>query len=632
VRHAGEPAGIRGRTPGGRRLERGFGGRWSGLRRKGFAHLSVATLLLVLAAATVLAGCQMGPEAVEPTPPHEEAVRADVERRIEEGRAAAALQRLSGVQDKGVLEDDVHERLRNRAVSGLVAELEQAHGEREYRRALSRYRSLAALGETERAGDFTEERIRRSWAEWYREEEKNPVAAIHTALRLPDFDGTDPEILREYGRLAVENNHRFGVERIVAALEAAGESVPESMTEYLERLPDLEEMLAGTATIWVDEGVRIREGVGRRDQVIGSAFYIDKRGYLITNYHVIRGAVEPDKDGRTRVYVRPHEDPQERIPARVVGYDRVFDIALLKVAVEPEFVFSFSDLEYVSAGTDVYAMGSPGGLTSSITSGIVSATGRRFLPMGEVMQVDAALNPGSSGGPILTQSGDLLGVVFAGAPQFQGVNFAVPSEWIRLFLPRLYDDGQLKHPWLGVAVHERRNQLEVTYVLPGSPAAEAGLEVGDVLERISGEKVDSKADAQRLMLKSELEELVKVEISREGQELVRYAATTERPFRPVEEALERDVEEALFGPLFGMKVRELSSGIFRRNFVVERVYRSGPADEANISEQDPFTLRGFEIDTDRKIAILEMVIRQRRSGYAEQGLALANALDLDSFL
>ena len=119
------------------------------------------------------------------------------------------------------------------------------------------------------------------------------------------------------------------------------------------------DFLKGTVTIWVNRGMRIEGGVGVPDGVIGSGFFIDKAGYLLTNYHVIESEVDPEFEGFSRLYIRLWDEPDKKIPAKVVGWDKAFDIALLKVELEPEVIFSFSEGKKYYPGTPIIAIGSP---------------------------------------------------------------------------------------------------------------------------------------------------------------------------------------------------------------------------------------------------------------------------------
>ena len=164
-------------------------------------------------------------------------------------------------------------------------------------------------------------------------------------------------------------------------------------------LETVRKMMKGTVTVWVDRGMTIEKGLGRADRMIGSGFFIDANGYLITNYHVIQSEVDPEYEGFSRVYIKRAENPTVRIPAKVVGWDTTFDLALLKTEINPEMYFQLGSSEDLNIGSRIYAIGSPAGLEQTLTSGIVSAQNRRLLSLGSVLQIDAPVNHGSSGGP-----------------------------------------------------------------------------------------------------------------------------------------------------------------------------------------------------------------------------------------
>jgi S1-C subfamily serine protease len=366
--------------------------------------------------------------------------------------------------------------------------------------------------------------------------------------------------------------------------------------------------------------------------VIGSGFFIDPRGYLITNHHVIASEVDPEYEGYSRLYVRLPSDPDERIPARVVGYDRVFDIALLKVEIEAPYVLSLTDIRALEPGLRIVAIGSPGGLENTITSGIISATGRRFLQMGDAMQMDVPINPGSSGGPLLDERGNLVGVVFAGIEQFEGVNFAIPSFWIHGFLPDLYGEGEVTHPWIGTSVVVAERGLEVVYVAPGSPAVAAGLQPGDVITGIGPWEVDQIGAAQRVILTLDPGSLVSVRWTRGEQELETLVALARRPYSPLEEALQDDIRDPVYAVLFGMQVSRLGESSVLRRYTVDRVYRGSIADETGITEGDTFTEREFDVDDELRIAFLRIVVKKRTQGFMQTGIQLPAYIETDTFL
>jgi len=414
-------------------------------------------------------------------------------------------------------------------------------------------------------------------------------------------------------------------------MRAAGLEPPAEATGDPKPAP-MDRMVRGTVTIWVNKGIKIERGVGLPDRVIGSGFFIDPRGYLLTNYHVIASEVDPKYEGYSRLYVRPSDRVEARIPAKVVGYDRIFDLALGKAELTPEYIFSSAGDPELKVGNPILAIGSPAGLENTVTSGIVSAVGRRFLQMGDAVQVDVPINYGNSGGPLLDSSGQLVGVVFAGIEQFEGVNFVIPFSWVGKVLPELYRGGEARHPWLGMAVHETPKGLEVLYALPGSPAALAGLEAGDLLLQVDGAEYRRLGPLQGALLDREPGTLVGLAWQR-GTEVQRgYLALAERPFSPLEEALAKDSRERVLYPLFGMRLTKTGSFLWRDSYVVERVLEGSVADETGLSEGDPLSIRGWRVNEEQRYALVQIFVKKRKSGFLESAVQLAAYLDTDNFI
>ena len=238
-------------------------------------------------------------------------------------------------------------------------------------------------------------------------------------------------------------------------------------------------MISGTVTIMVNRGFKVENGVGYPDRVIGSGFFIDKRGYILTNHHVIESEVDPKYKGYSRMYVRLSDSAVgDRIPAKVIGYDTTFDLRLDKDRGDPRVhLRRVERAEDRSRGPHLRHR-LTGGSGEDGHLGDHLRHGARLLQVGDSMQVDVPLNPGNSGGPLLNEKGDVIGIVFAGIQQFPGLNFAVPFALVEKALPALYKGGKAVHPWLGMAVTETEKGLKVVYVVPDEPAEVAGIKTG----------------------------------------------------------------------------------------------------------------------------------------------------------
>lgn len=227
----------------------------------------------------------------------------------------------------------------------------------------------------------------------------------------------------------------------------------------------------------------------------GSGFVVDKRGDIVTNQHVVSGggSIEVEfSDGR-------------KASARVIGTDPSSDIAVIRVSVPSSALqpLTFADSSKVQVGDGVVAIGSPFGLSGTVTTGVVSALNRsitapnRYTITGAI-QTDAPINRGNSGGPLLDSHGDVIGVnsqIDSNSGDSSGVGFAVASNEVRRVAQTLIAGGKVAHPYLGVALTDATGGAGVGSVSSGSPADRAGLRDGDVITAVDGKRVSSSADA-----------------------------------------------------------------------------------------------------------------------------------------
>jgi S1-C subfamily serine protease len=369
------------------------------------------------------------------------------------------------------------------------------------------------------------------------------------------------------------------------------------------------------------------------DRVLGSAFFVDASGLLITNYHVITSEVDPTYEGYSRMYIRLGDSTSARFPAKVVGWDKALDLALIKAEYKPDFVFSVVDRVIPQVGDTVLAIGSPGGLEKTVTSGIVSALSRRFLQLGDVIQIDAAVNHGNSGGPVVDMAGRLVGIVFAGIEQYQGLNFAVPAERLAAALPAMIKGGKAERPWLGFTLSETTAGAEIIYAAPNTPAAEHRISEGSIIRTINGRRISAPHGLlipalQDAIFQLRPGELVAVETSGPGGELKRrIMMCVPRPDLPLSEAAKVDSRERIAAPLFGMILVPTQGGVFSSNYQVKKVIRGSIADEAGISDQDPISIRGFRLLEKDGYALMDIDVKKRRMGYLETSMRLPAWLD-----
>jgi S1-C subfamily serine protease len=434
---------------------------------------------------------------------------------------------------------------------------------------------------------------------------------------------------------AVEVKQRRAAACFFAMVEQAGggRGVSAALREYAQGSDNVAAMLKGVATVLIDRGIKIERGRGYADRVLGSAFFVDSSGLMITNYHVIESEVDPKYKGYSRMYIRMGDAASARIPARVIGWDKALDLALIKTEYKTEYVFSIVDRAIPQVGDTVIAMGSPLGLEKTVTSGIVSSLSRRFLQIGDVIQIDAAVNHGNSGGPLVDSSGRLVGIVFAGIEYFQGLNFAIPAERLAAALPAMIQGGKAERPWLGMVLSETASGAEVIYVAPNTPVSRHHLPEGGLLKSLNGREIQVAQSLlipalQDVIFQSPPGELVALETQDpDGTLKRRVVMTVPRPELPLFDAAKVDSRERLAAPLFGMILSPGQGTSRTSTYQVKKIVRGSIADEANISDSDPIYIRGFRIFEDEGYALMEIDIKKRSMGYLETTMQLPAPLD-----
>jgi S1-C subfamily serine protease len=523
--------------------------------------------------------------------------------------------------------------LEKEATDNLRKLLEQAMTEERWDDAASYSRSLANLESPSQAAAREPEFILAGAKK--KLQDGNNLGAFLSAVQANELRPLSAGDAMLFLERAVSVKQRRAAACFFAMIEKAGGAgkVSAEVREYIQGSDSVPSMIKGVATVLIDRGIKIERGLGYADKVLGSAFFIDSSGLMITNYHVIASEVDPKYRGYSRMYIRMGDSTSARIPARVIGWDQALDLALIKTEYTSEFIFSIVDRVIPQVGDTVLAIGSPGGLEKTVTSGIVSALSRRFLQIGDVIQIDAAVNPGNSGGPVVDTSGRLVGIVFAGIEQFQGLNFAVPAERLAAALPAMMQGGKAERPWLGMALSETSRGAEIIYVAPNTPASQHRVSEGSYIKTINGREIKAPQSLlipalQDAIFQSRPGELVVLETQdSDGGLSRRLVMTVPRPELPLGEAAKLDSRERLAAPLFGMILSPGQGKSWFSTYQVKKVVRGSIADEASISSQDPVSIRGFRIFEKEGYALMEIDIKKRSMGYLETTMQLPARLD-----
>jgi serine protease Do len=277
------------------------------------------------------------------------------------------------------------------------------------------------------------------------------------------------------------------------------------------------------------QGMGPRQGQRQIEHGIGSGVIITPDGYIVTNNHVVEGAME--------VRVTMHD--RRSFPAKVIGTDKLTDLAVVKIDAKDLPTIGWGDSTKLIPGQSVLAIGSPFGyFRFSVTRGIVSAVDRPNpysddpRKPGGFIQTDAAINPGNSGGPLVNAHGQLVGIntfLISSTGAFAGAGFAIPTQTIHPVVDALIKNGVVHHGYLGVALNDVTPENAkffnltgntgalIAQVTPNSPASKAGVKAGDVVTAVNGQSVETGSDLQVVVSEKAPGTTLQLDIVRNGQ-------------------------------------------------------------------------------------------------------------------
>jgi S1-C subfamily serine protease len=264
---------------------------------------------------------------------------------------------------------------------------------------------------------------------------------------------------------------------------------------------------------------------------VGSGIIIDNQGHILTNYHVV--------DHARRLKVTLNDG--KTFNAKVIGTDKLTDLAVLKIenhdnnnAIDSFSSIELGDSDSLRVGQIVIAIGNPFGLTGgpTVTTGIISSLNRNIEfeeGMLELVQTDAAINPGNSGGPLVNTNGQVIAINTAKIPYAHGIGFAVPVNTAKTILQELIQYGKVNRPWLGVSTIKITNRIARYYRLPTnegalvvkveeySPAADAGIRPGDIIEEVDEKRIEEITDLSSRIKKKKANENTTLSVNRYGR-------------------------------------------------------------------------------------------------------------------
>ena len=275
----------------------------------------------------------------------------------------------------------------------------------------------------------------------------------------------------------------------------------------------------------------------RKQAGLGSGVIVDRDGYVLTNNHVIKDADE----------IRVRLSDKREFKGKVVGADPKTDLAVVKIDSDHLPTIKWGDSDRLKVGEMVIAIGNPFGLSQTVTSGIVSATGRANVGIADYedfIQTDAPINPGNSGGALVNVRGELVGIntaIFSTSGGYQGIGFAIPASMAKVVMDNLVHKGKVIRGWLGVSVQPVTPDLAQQFglkeekgvlvgdVTENSPAEKSGLQRGDVIVEYEGKEVNDPSSLRNLVAGTPPDKEIAMKLLRDGKPRTLNVTITELP-------------------------------------------------------------------------------------------------------
>ncbi len=330
---------------------------------------------------------------------------------------------------------------------------------------------------------------------------------------------------------------------------------------------------------------------------LGSGFIVSKDGYILTNNHVVGKA---DK-------IKVTLPDKRELDAKVIGTDPKTDVAVIKIEGDNFPTASLGDSKTIEVGDWAIAIGTPFGLSQTVTAGIISASGRAnigIVDYEDFIQTDAAINPGNSGGPLVNIEGDVIGIntaIFSRSGGYQGIGFAIPINMAKNIMDSLITKGKVVRGWLGVMIQPVTQEIARSFglkeatgtlvgdVLKDGPAEKAGITRGDVIISFDGKPIDGPNTLRNIVAQTEVGKKAPVVVIRDGKE-----KTIEVTIGEQEAGIQASVETPSSAPeKSGLTVQELTPEIANQlgytddeGVVISDIKPGSPASEAGLQRGD----------------------------------------------
>lgn len=423
-----------------------------------------------------------------------------------------------------------------------------------------------------------------------------PVSGRASVQGLPNFAGLVKQVSPAVVNISTTQKVAIDTDRLPPFLDLPELPPDHPLRDFLKRFRNPNPNGEGAVP---DEGFNV--------QSLGSGFVISPDGYVLTNYHVVRGAEE--------IVVRL-SDRREFI-AKVVGSDERSDLALLKIDAKDLPVVRMGKSNELEVGEWVLAIGSPFGFEHSATAGIVSAKGRslpqeNYVPF---IQTDVAINPGNSGGPLFNMDGEVVGInsqIYSRTGGFMGLSFAIPIELAIDVSQQLKMTGHVSRGWLGVRIQDITRDLAESFGMPrpsgalvaevmaNGPADRAGIKVGDVIVEYDGQEVATSAALPPMVGRTAAGDTRSIKVIRDGKPRVLKVKIAELPDEVAQDGSANrqpgtPAQTGVRNDLMGIQVDALTKeqqetlGAEQGGVLVLEVM-DGPAREAGIQPGDVITM------------------------------------------